>query len=131
MPEYGESWISQLLIYLWMLWMLSVGGSLDVLNIWLDATDTEQKAFPAGSRARQGHVYPIDDTSTVIRGQRNNQKHVYPPAYAKSGVPIVSRGLKLQDVVFAARNVILNLGPQWVQVIIAHQFTKNLKAEIG
>lgn len=116
MPKYGESWISQLLIYLWMLWMLSVGGTLDILNIWIDATDTEQASFPVGSRAREGHVYPIDDTSTVIRGQRNSQRPIYPPMYAKSGVPLSARGLRLQAVQFAARNVIMGFGPLWVQV---------------
>jgi len=116
MLEYKESLISQLIIHNWMLWMLAFRGSLDVLNIWIDATDTEQKSFPTGSHAQNGLVYLITNTSTVVCGQRNNQKPIYPPMYLRSGIAIPLCGFRLQNVVFAAQNVILDLGPLWVQV---------------
>src|ERR1700681_2426088 len=101
MPEYRESLISQLLISNWMLSMVANSGSLHVLNIWIDATDSEQVSFPPGSPARNGHVYAITDTSTVVRGQKNSQKPIYPPMYARSGISIADRGLQLADVIFA------------------------------
>lgn len=116
MPEYNESLISLILLLLWMLWMILTGGSLEVLNIWIDATDSEQTAFPVGHPAKMGHVYAINDTCNVVRGQRNSQHPIYPPMYSWSGVSLHDCGLQLQDVVFAARNVILNLGSVWVQV---------------
>lgn len=82
----------------------------------MDPTDTEASRAPKHSRASQGHVYVLEDTSPILRGQLNSQKPVYPQEFRNQGVPIAQRELRLVGAEFSARNVNLNLARLWVQV---------------
>ncbi|KAH7921563.1 hypothetical protein BV22DRAFT_721541 [Leucogyrophana mollusca] len=114
MPEYRESLIAGETIRHFL--SSQPLGSLAVLNLWIDPTDKEVKKAPKTSCASRGYVYIMDDASKVKRGQLNSQKQVYPSAFANSGLPISQCGLCLVDVEFSARNVILNLDRQWLQI---------------
>lgn len=81
--------------------------TLQVGDIWADATEKERLRHPKGSPARDGHVYALESSSTILRGQRNSQTRAYPPYYAKKG-PISEFKLRLVGVQPSPRNVILH-----------------------
>lgn len=115
MPEYGESLISWLICFIFLTW-LKFNGDPHILNLWADPTTKEINAARKGSPVATGHVYVLDHTSNIKRGQRHSQKPLYPPAFKKSKQPISSLQLTLNKVEFAARNVVFDLGSIWLQV---------------
>lgn len=92
--------------------------ALEVLNIWIDATNKEAEHAPEGSAASQGHVFPVDSACEAIRGQKEAQHPIYPPMFKGEGRSLQALGLRFQGTDFVARNVIMDLGVIWVQVNI-------------
>ncbi|KAG9310529.1 hypothetical protein JVU11DRAFT_9072 [Chiua virens] len=118
MPEYKESLISTKLIQHFLEEELQAEDpdALLVRNLWVDSTGAEASRAPKLSRAAQGHVYILEDTSTILRGQLNSQKPVYPPGFRNQGITIAQRELRLIGAEFSPRNVNLNLAQLWVQI---------------
>ncbi|KAH7908556.1 hypothetical protein BJ138DRAFT_340174 [Hygrophoropsis aurantiaca] len=114
MPEYKESLISGHTIRHFM--NAQPPESLYLLNLWVDPTAKEMKSAVSGTRESQGLVYALKDDTTIKRGQLNSQKPVYPPGYANMATPISHHRFQLVGVEFSPRNVILNLGKQWLQI---------------
>lgn len=105
-------------------------STLILLSIYLDATDAEQKRAPSSSLASQGQAYSIEPGSTITRGSRFAPKEVYPPI---GKITIADARLRLRDVLFNPRNVILQFeyGEQelWLQVRYFHIFSSVICAE--
>jgi hypothetical protein len=93
-----------------------------VLGLHVDATQAEAEGSLAGSLPHLGHVYPLQSSATIQRGQCNDQTQVYPAKYSHTdNIPIESHGLVLSKVVIDPRNVILGFidnGDEeyWLQV---------------
>lgn len=62
-------------------------------NIWVDATTAEMSAAPEGSRAREGHVYPLDNTSSIKRGDIKSQNPVWPPMWSSDAMSVAESSL--------------------------------------
>jgi hypothetical protein len=78
-----------------------------------------------------GHVYRIDDSSTVIHSQRiTKSMYILLPTQNQRSQLLHTPVLNCRTSSLQCRNVILNLVPHWVQVRIAHQFNKYPKAEV-
>lgn len=100
-------------------------GSLLVKTIQADATQAEWANHPPGSPGSLGHVYPLESSSTVLRGSSTSQTPIYPTMYSTSSseapVPILERGMVLISVETHPRNVLLQfqdnqLKTYWCQV---------------
>ncbi|KAF7975163.1 hypothetical protein HWV62_10345 [Athelia sp. TMB] len=104
MPEEREGTIQALLVDKFV--REQPAHELLLLNIWADATRKEIKASAKGTRASQGMVYPLESSSTVVRGKYSCQVPVYPPAFANLG-PIRDHKLQLCGAKASPRNVVL------------------------
>lgn len=73
-------------------------------NIWADATTAEMSAAPEGSRAREGHVYPLDNTSTIKRGDIKSQNPVWPPMWSSDAMSAAESSLSRASEFLEARS---------------------------
>src|SRR5437016_7118374 len=79
-----------------------------VKNIFADATISESKNHPSGSLAASGHVYSLESSSTIQRGQNGDQSSLFPPKYmSPQDLPIGTHGLVLDSVQSTPRSLIL------------------------
>ncbi|PPQ70090.1 hypothetical protein CVT26_013424 [Gymnopilus dilepis] len=90
--------------------------------VLIDATNKEAGSSAPGSLAAEGHVFELESSADVLRGQTHNQTGVYPPMYSDPlDIPIHCRGLILCGVALDPRNVILKFqdnrnAEAWVQI---------------
>ena len=118
MPEIREC-IAHFLCMLWFFQhCLDMNYDLHLLALWADATEKEAKKL-----APDGHVYCLDASSSVYRGNTNSQTSLWPPTFrvTKSNPnPPSIQTLEWKGVSYSNRAIILNMGSLYFQVRGSH-----------
>jgi hypothetical protein len=115
MPEYQEPHIHAVTAkYIWE--PLKFSHDWQMLGIWADGTDAEQKlaSDTVNLRLKLGLVYPLDEDSHIQRGNSGAQGYVWPHLGDLSG----DDDLRLQAMECHARSMRLNFGPWVLQVSV-------------
>ncbi|TRM67846.1 hypothetical protein BD626DRAFT_626238 [Schizophyllum amplum] len=87
-----------------------------------DRTIDESAKAPSHCAGRHGHVEELLASSSVLRGQKANQTHLFPTLYAsKDDVPIRNHGLVLLRAQATPRSVLLEFraadgGSLWTEI---------------
>lgn len=70
-----------------------------IKNIYADATVARAKNHSACSSAASGHIYPLESSSDIQRGQNEDQFLLFSPKYeSPHDLPISAHGLVLESV---------------------------------
>ena len=115
MPENVEIYVSGQHIAFYI--SETVPDDRTVKNIYADATLAEAKKHPAHSAAASGHVYPLQSSSDIQRGQNGDQSPLFPPKYhSPHDLPINTHGLVLSSVHSTPHSLILDFVESAVSV---------------